>query len=87
MDSLCKELAVEHEVSIIKINFLYAVTEILFGACSVLQKRKPRLVIRVGFDEKVLLDVYRTIKKMNPQYKIYFRYTIGIPEGLTLFAV
>ena len=38
-------------------------------------------------DEKVLLDVYRTIRKMNPQYKIYFRYTIGMPQGLTLFAV
>lgn len=87
VDSLCKELAVEHEISIIKINFPYAVVEILSGACSVLQEKKPKLVIRVVLDEKVLLDVYRTIRKMNPQYKIYFRYTIGMPQGLTLFAV
>lgn len=87
IDSLCQELAVEQEVSIIKLNFPYAVVEILSGARSVLQKAKPKLIIRVGLDENVLLDVYRVIKRINPQYKIHLRYTIGIPQGLTLFAV
>ena len=87
IDSLCEELEVEQAISIIKINFPFAVSDILQGAKSVLQKIKPKLIIRAGFDERVLLSTYGMIKKINPQYKIYLRYTIGMPQGLTLFAV
>lgn len=87
IDSLCRELAVEQSLSIIKINFPFSVPEILWGARGILQKTKPKIIIRAGFDEKVLLASYRAIKEINPQYCIHLRYTLGIPQGLTLFAV
>ena len=87
IDSLCTELGVEQDVSIIKINFPYAVSEILEGGKFILQKTKPKIIIRAGFDENVLLSAYEIIKKTNPEYKIYLRYTIGMPQGLTLFAI
>lgn len=81
------ELSVENEISLIKINFSYAVPEILNGAKYLLSSRKPKLIVRVGFHEKLIMDTYYTIKKINPGYAFYFRYTLGMPEGLTLYAV
>ena len=77
----------EEAISLIKINFAFSVSEVLDGGKNLLKKKKPKLIIRAGFDENVLLETYLLIKKLNPQYKIYLRYTVGIPQGLTLFAV
>lgn len=87
IDSLCKELKVELTISVIKINFPFSVSEVLDGGSSLLRNRKPNLIIRVGFDEQVLLKTYLLIKNINPKYEFYLRYTLGIPQGLTLFAV
>lgn len=87
IDSLCEELPREKTISIIKINFAFSVSEVLEGGKNLLKERKPKLIIRSGFDENVLLETYMFIKKVNPQYKIYLRYTVGIPQGLTLFAI
>ncbi len=87
IDSLCRKLGVEQSLSIIKINFPFSVPEILFGARGTLQSIRPKIIIRAGFDERVLLASYRVIKEINPEYRIYLRYTLGIPQGLTLFAV
>lgn len=87
IDSLCEELPIEGMVSVIKINFAFSVVETLGGGKQLLKKRKPKLIIRAGFDENVLLQTYLFIKNINPQYKIYLRYTVGIPQGLTLFAI
>lgn len=85
LDGLCREL--NAGVSLIKINFPFSVPQILNGAGGLLRERKPKLIIRAGFDETVLLKTYRTIKDLNPDYGIYLRYTVGIPQGLTIFAV
>ena len=87
IDSLCEELPIEKMISIIKINFAFSVSEVLAGGKHLLKKRKPKLIIRAGFNENVLLETYLYIKNVNPQYKIYLRYTVGIPQGLTLFAI
>lgn len=87
IDSLCKELNEEHTVSIIKINFPFSVDKVLDGAASILISRKPKLIIRAGFDEYVLLQTYSLIKSINSEYELYLRYTVGIPQGLTLFAI
>ena len=87
VDSLCRKLAVEQSLSIIKINFPFSVPEILYGAQSVMQQVKPKLIIRAGYDENVLLNVFKVIKKINPQYRVYLRYTLDMPQGLTLFAI
>lgn len=87
IDSLCRELAVEQSLSIIKINFPFSVPEILYGAQNVMRQVKPKLIIRIGFDENVLLNVFKVIREINSQYKIYLRYTLDMPQGLTLFAI
>lgn len=87
IDSLCQELGPHSAVSIIKINFPFSVPEILQGAGNLLKTRRPKLIIRTGFDENVLMETYRTIKEINPMYQVYLRYTLGIPQGLTIFAV
>ena len=87
VDCLCEELSMEEAIYLIKINFAFSVSEVLDGGKNLLKKKKPKLIIRAGFDENVLLETYLLIKKLNPQYKIYLRYTVGIPQGLTLFAV
>lgn len=73
--------------SLIKINFPFSVSDILEGATVLLQSEKPKLVVRVGFKEKLILETYKKIKEINPKYQFYFRYTLGMPEGLTLYAV
>lgn len=85
LDHLCDELNVE--VTLLKINFPFSVPQILNGAKGLLNKRKPRIIIRAGFDENVLIETYETIKRLNPTYRIYLRYTVGIPQGLTIFAI
>lgn len=85
LDSLCQEL--NASASLLKINFPYAVSQILNGAKHLLREMKPKVVIRAGFDEAVLIETYQTLKSLNPDYLIYLRYTVGIPQGLTIFAV
>ena len=85
LDGLCREL--NAGVTILKINFPFSVPEILNGAGGLLRERKPKVIIRAGFDESVLIETYRTIKALNPDYQIYLRYTVGIPQGLTIFAL
>lgn len=87
IDSLCRELGPDSSPSIIKINFPVSVSEILRGAKNLIKSKRPKLIIRAGFDEHVLLKTYETIKKINPVYQIYLRYTVGIPQGLTIFAI
>lgn len=85
VDRLCKEL--EADVSLLKINFPFSVPQILQGAKELLRKQRPKMIVRAGFDENVLLETYRTIRLLNPDYRIYLRYTVGIPQGLTIFAI
>ncbi len=87
IDYLCGELKMAEDVSIIKINFASAVPEILEGARKLLQEKKPRLIIRAAYDEKELVKIYLSIKNINPSYRLYLRYTLGLPQGLTLMAV
>lgn len=87
IDSMCKELNMAEEISIIKINFLSAIPEILQGAKGLLQEWKPRVVIRAAYDERELLKIYLAIKNINPSYRLYLRYTLGLPQGLTLMAI
>lgn len=87
IDSLCEELGPDCTPSIIKINFPFSVPEILYGAKGLMRSYRPKVIIRAGFDEKVLLQTYKAIRQLNPHYQIYLRYTIGIPQGLTLFAI
>lgn len=87
IDDLCKELDMTEEISIVKINFLFAIPEILEGAARLLRERRPRLIIRAAYDEKELIKIYLAIKNFNPSYRLYLRYTLGLPQGLTLMAV
>lgn len=85
VDSLLETLS--GKVTIVKIDFPFSVPEILRGSCGLMQTNRPKLVIRAGFDENVLLDTYTTIKEINPAYRVFLRYTVGIPHGLTIFAI
>jgi len=87
IDSLCEELGPESIPSIVKINFPCSVPEILCGAINLIRSSRPKVIIRAGLDENVLLKTYETIRQLNPDYQIYLRYTIGIPQGLTIFAI
>lgn len=85
LDGLCQDL--NAGVSLLKINFPFAVPQILNGAKQLLREKKPKVIIRAGFDEAVLIETYQALKSLNPGYRIYLRYTVGIPQGLTIFAV
>jgi len=85
IDGLCHEL--NTSVSILKINFPFSVSQVLNGARNTLRVKKPKIIIRAGFDENVLIKAYKTIKALNPDYRIFLRYTVGIPQGLTIFSI
>ena len=87
IDSLQQDTDAAKNISIIKINFPFSVPEILKGASNLLKNRKPKIIIRIGFNENVLVQTYLTIKEINPSYKFFLRYSIGIPQGLTMFAI
>lgn len=80
-------LLIDKEVSMVKINFLDGVYETLIGATGLLQKQKPKLMIKVGFDEWTLIRIPELIRQINPEYKLYLRYASAIPARLILFAV
>lgn len=83
IDSLARELNLVP--TIMKINFPIGVREILEGARSILKENKTSLVIRIGFFEEVLVDVIDYLIDEYPEYNLYMRYTVGVPQGLTLF--
>ena len=86
IDTLCREFDAINDTTILKINFAFSVIEVLDGAQGLIKSKKPRIIIRAGFDEKVLLKAYLAIKNLNSEYKMWLRYTVGIPQGLTIFA-
>lgn len=73
--------------SVIKINFGFGISQILEGAKDTIRKCRPRIIVRVGFNEKLIREVFNKVMEINSEYKIYFRYTLGMPEGLTFFAI
>lgn len=87
IDSLCRELGVSDDVNILKVNFPFSVSNVLNGAADLLRNKRPRVIVRVGFEENGLLETYTALKRINPDYKFYFRYTVEMPQGLTLFAI
>lgn len=87
VDDLWRNEKAASDISVIKINFPFSVPQILIGAKELIREKKPRIIIRIGFDERVLVETYRVIKEIRDDYKIYFRYSIGIPQGLTMFIV
>lgn len=87
VDSLCRELGSSYDVSILKINFGFSVSNVLCGAAELLKNRRPKVIVRAGFEENGLLETYRTLKEINPDYQFYFRYTAEMPQCLTLFAI
>lgn len=76
----------EEDISLIKINFYFGVLESLAGAKKILQRRKPKLAISVGFDEWALIKVPQFLKACVPEYKMYLRYNRCMPACLTLYA-
>lgn len=75
-----------NDVGVIKINFPFFIDRILDGAKYTMKKNKPQIIIRAGFFEEVLLQCFEKILEINPEYNIYLRYTVGIPQGLTIYA-
>lgn len=87
IDSLFNKMNLAPNNLIIKINFPFSVCEVLQGAEATILKKHPTIIIRAGFDENVLLAVYKEIIRIDPTYKLHLRYTVGIPQGLTIFCV
>ncbi|WP_022759225.1 hypothetical protein [Butyrivibrio fibrisolvens] len=73
-------------ISLIKINFLHGVLETIEGAEGILKELKPNMVVTVGFDEWGLITIPKTIKRINPDYKLSLRYASPMPARLLLFA-
>ena len=73
--------------TIIEINFPHSVVEVLRGCVNAIERYHPKVIIRIGFFEGVVADVYQYVKENMSEYKIYFRYTVGIPQGLTMLLI
>ena len=73
-------------LTMIKINFMCGVCETLEGAANIIGKYTPKLIITVGFDEWGLINVPKTIKELNPNYKISLRFAAAMPARLILYA-
>ena len=74
------------DISIIKINYLYGVEECIMGAQQILKKKRPKLMIMVGFDEWALIKIPTLIKSINQEYKLALRFASAMPARLILFA-
>lgn len=74
-------------VSMIKVNFLDGVYETLMGAKKILKEQRPKLIIKVGFDEWALIRIPKLIQQLNSEYKLYLRYATAMPARLILFAI
>ena len=75
----------DEAVTLVKINFLSGVVETLKGATEILQNRRPKLAITVGFDEWGIIRIPQTIQEINPDYRFGLRYASPMPARLILF--
>ena len=77
----------QEKITLIKINFPFSIADILDGGAALLKTEKPKLIIRTGFKESLILETCNKVKEINQEYHIFFRYTLGMPQGLTLYAI
>ena len=75
------------DLTIMKINYCHGVKECLLGAERIIKKYRPKLAIRVGFEELNVAEIPNLLKSFIPDYKIYLRYCLECPAGLLLLAV
>lgn len=85
IDSLCDEYAIAP--TIIEMNFPFSVVDILDGMKNTILKFYPKLILRVAYFEDTIIETYNYISEKYPKYNISFRYTQGIPQALTIFAI
>lgn len=74
------------DLSIMKINYCYGVKECLLGAEKIIKNYRPKIAIRVGFEELNVAEITNLLKSFIPDYKIYLRYCLQCPAGLLLLA-
>lgn len=74
------------KATLIKINMLFGAKEIIEGMKNTLQKHKPKIVMTIGFDEHMLLDILPLIKKFNRSYKLHMRFASAMSERAILIA-
>lgn len=85
IDSLCREYDIAP--TIIKLSFGFSVVDILEGMKNTILKYYPKLILRVAYFEDTFIDTCKYILQNFPGYSIKFRYTQGIPQALTIFAI
>lgn len=76
----------DSDVSYINIFFQTGIMEILEGAKNTIALKKPKLIIGIGLRKEHSFMVPIYIKKLNPQYKIFYRFYGGVPSRFYVLA-
>lgn len=87
IDTIIKECSSEKHLDIMKINFAQSVLDILSGSIETIIRDKPKIIIRAGFFADVLIDTLEYLRNLDVKYELYLRYTVGMPQGITIFAI
>ena len=83
IDNLCNTVPVTY----IKMDLEGSELVALEGACNIILKNKPKLAISIYHKPSDLVNIYLFIKKMNLEYKFYFRIHTKVGSDAVLYAI
>jgi FkbM family methyltransferase len=83
IDNLCKDIPVTY----IKMDLEGSEFVALNGAKNIILKNKPKLAISIYHKPSDLVNIFRLIKKINLEYKFYFRIHTTVGSDAVLYAI
>lgn len=86
IDNYCISNKID-KIDLIKMDIEGAEISALSGAVNIIQKLKPKLAITAYHKDQDLWEIPSLIKKMNPNYKIYFDHHLPITWESCFYAI
>ncbi len=84
IDNIVKD---DMPLTICNLFFQSGENEVLEGAQRVLRDRKPKLIVGIGMRKEQCYEIPLLIKRLNPDYRIYYRFTGALPSVFFVLAV
>lgn len=75
------------KVTLLKMQYRDGVEETILGAKKILQEHKPKIAIMIGYGLYNIYKIPLLIKKINPDYKLFFRFNRGATQTIVLYGI
>lgn len=76
----------DRTVTFINIFYQTGIMEMLEGARKTIVRDKPKLIVGIGLRKEHAFMIPQYIKKLNPEYRLFYRFYGGVPSRFYLIA-